>query len=79
MSIVRINAITVPEGAGPELLARFQHRVGEVENMEGFENFETSKIIHASQNLVTEMLGQKDNLFSWKDKAQFFFFHGICA
>ena len=40
MSIVRINAITVPEGAGPELLARFQNRVGEVENMEGFENFE---------------------------------------
>ncbi|MDE0195496.1 MAG: antibiotic biosynthesis monooxygenase, partial [bacterium] len=35
MSIVRINAITVPDGAGDELLRRFERRVGEVENMEG--------------------------------------------
>lgn len=40
MSIVRINAITVPDGAGDELLARFQGRVGEVEHMDGFERFE---------------------------------------
>lgn len=40
MSIVRINAITVPDGAGDELLCRFERRVGEVENMEGFEGFE---------------------------------------
>ena len=40
MSIVRINAITVPEGAGDELLRRFERRVGEVENMDGFEGFE---------------------------------------
>ena len=43
MSIVRINAITVPDGAGPELLSRFQNRIGEVENMEGLRtsNFKT--------------------------------------
>ena len=40
MSIVRINAITVPEGSGDELLKRFEARPGEVENMDGFENFE---------------------------------------
>ena len=40
MSIVRINAITVPEGSGDELLKRFEARLGEVENMDGFENFE---------------------------------------
>ncbi|WP_419842032.1 antibiotic biosynthesis monooxygenase family protein [Candidatus Poriferisodalis sp.] len=40
MSIVRINAITVPEDAGDELLTRFKRRVGEVEHMEGFEGFE---------------------------------------
>ena len=40
MSIVRINAITVPEGSGDELLKRFEARRGEVENMDGFENFE---------------------------------------
>ena len=40
MSIVKINAITVPDGSGNELLSRFEARVGEVENMEGFESFE---------------------------------------
>tara|TARA_B100001996_G_scaffold240630_1_gene186036 strand:+ start:1429 stop:1740 length:312 start_codon:yes stop_codon:yes gene_type:complete len=40
MSIVRINAITVPDGAGPELLSRFENRIREVETMEGFESFE---------------------------------------
>ena len=40
MSIVRINAITVPDGAGDELLRRFERRVGEVEHTEGFEGFE---------------------------------------
>ena len=40
MSIVRINAITVPDGAGDQLLHRFENRIGEVETMEGFEGFE---------------------------------------
>lgn len=40
MSIVRINSITVPEDAGDELLTRFENRIREVENMEGFESFE---------------------------------------
>ena len=40
MSIVRINALTVPPGAGDDLEARFRKRVGEVEKMPGFEGFE---------------------------------------
>src|ERR1043165_1640167 len=40
MSIVRINAITVPEGAGPELEKRFAARGAEVDKMPGFEGFE---------------------------------------
>ena len=40
MSIVRINAITVPPDAGNELMRRFEQRVGEVETMKGFESFE---------------------------------------
>ncbi|MEM8708643.1 MAG: antibiotic biosynthesis monooxygenase [Actinomycetota bacterium] len=43
MSVVRINAITVPAGAGDELHRRFEQRVGEVETMEGFEGFELLK------------------------------------
>ncbi|HJM35383.1 MAG TPA: antibiotic biosynthesis monooxygenase [Acidimicrobiales bacterium] len=40
MSVVRINAITVPEGAGEELHKRFENRISEVETMDGFESFE---------------------------------------
>jgi heme-degrading monooxygenase HmoA len=40
MSVVKINAITVPEGAGAELEARFAARAGAVEQAPGFEAFE---------------------------------------
>lgn len=40
MSIVRINAITVPDGAGDELQRRFTERAGAVEKMDGFQGFE---------------------------------------
>jgi len=40
VSIVRINAITVPDNSGDELKRRFESRVGEVEHMPGFESFE---------------------------------------
>jgi hypothetical protein len=40
MSIVRINAIDVPEGRGEALEERFRNRVGEVERMPGFLGFE---------------------------------------
>lgn len=40
MSVVKINAIEVPEGMGAELEKRFGARVGEVEKMPGFEGFE---------------------------------------
>ena len=40
MSVVKINAIEVPEGMGPELEERFAKRAREVEGMPGFEGFE---------------------------------------
>ena len=40
MSVVRINAITVPPERADELVERFAHRAGEVSKMEGFEAFE---------------------------------------
>ncbi|SIJ37770.1 Heme-degrading monooxygenase isdG [Mycobacteroides abscessus subsp. abscessus] len=39
MSVVKINAIEIPEGAGPELEKRFAHRAGAVENQPGFLGF----------------------------------------
>lgn len=40
MSFVAINVLSVPEGQGADLEARFAGRAGMVEHAEGFESFE---------------------------------------
>lgn len=40
MSVVKINAISVPEGAGPELEKRFAARAHTVDSSPGFEGFQ---------------------------------------
>jgi heme-degrading monooxygenase HmoA len=40
MAVVKINAIEVPEGAGPELEKRFAARLGAVDSEPGFLGFE---------------------------------------
>jgi heme-degrading monooxygenase HmoA len=40
MAVVKINAITVPVERAEEMAARFAARVGEVEQTEGFEEFQ---------------------------------------
>ena len=40
MSVVKINAIEVPEGAGPELEKRFANRLHAVDGQPGFLSFE---------------------------------------
>ncbi|MEL6889978.1 MAG: antibiotic biosynthesis monooxygenase [Actinomycetota bacterium] len=40
MSIVKINAITIPEGMGDQLEARFAGRAKMVEQFDGFEDFQ---------------------------------------
>lgn len=40
MAVVKINAIEVPEGSGPELEKRFAARAGAVENSPGFLGFQ---------------------------------------
>src|SRR5262249_3519548 len=40
MSIVKINAITVPADSGDELARRFAARAGAVDDRDGFEGFE---------------------------------------
>lgn len=39
MSVVKINAIEIPEGAGTELEARFAARAGAVDQQPGFQEF----------------------------------------
>jgi heme-degrading monooxygenase HmoA len=43
MSVIKINAITVPEGSGDELARRFAARAGAVDDQPGFEGFELLK------------------------------------
>ena len=43
MSVIKINAITVPEGSGDELAQRFAARAGAVDDQTGFEGFELLK------------------------------------
>lgn len=40
MTVVKINAIEVPEGAGPELERRFANRLQAVDGQPGFISFE---------------------------------------
>jgi heme oxygenase (mycobilin-producing) len=40
MTVVKINAITVPADSGDELARRFAARAGAVDNADGFEGFE---------------------------------------
>jgi heme-degrading monooxygenase HmoA len=40
MTVIKINAITVPEGSGDELAQRFADRAGAVDGQDGFEGFE---------------------------------------
>ena len=40
MSVIKINAITVPEEGGDELAKRFGARAGAVDDQDGFEGFE---------------------------------------
>jgi heme-degrading monooxygenase HmoA len=40
MTVIKINAITVPEDAGDELARRFAARAGAVDNQDGFEGFQ---------------------------------------
>ena len=43
MSVVKINAITVPADSGDELARRFAARAGAVDGQDGFEGFELLK------------------------------------
>lgn len=63
MSVVRINAITVPEGSGDELARRFAARAGAVDDAEGFEGFE---LLRPTDGRTTWLV-----LTRWRDQAAF--------
>jgi heme oxygenase (mycobilin-producing) len=63
MSVIRINAITVPAGGGDELARRFAERAGAVDNAEGFEGFE---LLRPTDGRETWLVVTR-----WRDEAAF--------
>jgi heme-degrading monooxygenase HmoA len=63
MTVVRINAITVPADSGDELARRFAARAGAVDNQEGFEGFE---LLKPTDGRTTWLVVTR-----WRDQASF--------
>jgi heme oxygenase (mycobilin-producing) len=63
MTVIKINAITVPAEMGPEVASRFAARVGAVDGAEGFEGFELLR--------PTDDRTQWLVLTRWADEASF--------
>lgn len=72
MSVVKINAIEVPEGAGPELEKRFAARLGAVENMPGFEGFELLRPVKGDNRyFVYTRWATEEDFQNWRNSQQF--------
>ncbi len=63
MSVVRINAITVPAERADELAARFAARAGEVGKADGFEEFQ---LLRPTDDRTTWLVYTR-----WRDEASF--------
>jgi heme-degrading monooxygenase HmoA len=63
MTVVRINAISVPADSGDELARRFAARAGAVDNQDGFEGFE---LLKPTDGRTTWLVVTR-----WRDEAAF--------
>ena len=63
MTVVKINAITVPADSGDELARRFAARAGAVDNQDGFEGFE---LLKPTDERTTWLVVTR-----WRDQASF--------
>ena len=72
MSVVKINAITVPEGRGPELEERFAHRAAAVENAPGFEGFELLRPVEGETRYFVYTRWESEEAFlNWFNSQDF--------
>ncbi|SIR66672.1 antibiotic biosynthesis monooxygenase family protein [Williamsia sterculiae] len=62
MTVVKINAISVPEGAGPELEKRFAHRAHSVDGSQGFLGFQLLRPVKGDDRyfVVTQWETEED-------------------
>jgi heme-degrading monooxygenase HmoA len=72
VSVVKINAITVPAERADELVARFAARAGEVSGMPGFEMFELLRPSDAKDTfLVYTRWRSEEDFQAWMQSAAF--------
>ena len=72
MSVVKINAISVPEGMGSELEKRFAMRAKMVETMPGFEGFELLRPVSGeSRYFVYTRWADEESFQSWLSSPAF--------
>jgi heme oxygenase (mycobilin-producing) len=72
MTVIKINAITVPAGAGDELAHRFAARAGAVDDAEGFEGFELLRPTDdRDQWLVLTRWRDEDAFQAWVESPSF--------
>lgn len=63
MAVVKINAIEVPEGAGPELEKRFANRAHAVENSPGFLGFQPLRPVKGEGRYFVVTQWESDEAF----------------
>lgn len=72
MTVVKINAIEVPEGAGPELEQRFAARAGAVEKSPGFEGFQLLRPVEGEQRYFVMTWWESEEAFqAWLNSQDF--------
>ena len=77
MSVVKINAIDVPEGHGPELEARFAKRAGAVDQQPGFEHFELLRPIEGETRYFVYTRWESEDAYqAWLNGQSFGASHG---
>lgn len=68
MSVVKINAIEVPEGAGPVLEARFAARAHTVDGSPGFEGFQLLRPTAGEERyFVVTTWATEEDFAAWRD------------
>ena len=68
MSVVKINAIEVPDGAGAELEARFAARKHAVDQSPGFEGFQLLRpVAGETRYFVVTTWDSEESFAAWRD------------
>jgi heme oxygenase (mycobilin-producing) len=72
MTVIKINAITVPADSGDELAKRFAARAGAVDNQDGFEGFELLKPVDDRTTwLVVTRWRDEESFDAWVNSPAF--------